>query len=343
MGITEKDITKSSVALLIIFLGILVFLVVKPLIISILAGLVFAYIFFPLYASLNRLIKSKGLSAAAVTLIALLIIIIPLWFFAPVIIEQAFGFFRFSQGFDFSQIVKKVFPSISDQLRTQLTLTVNNAITKLSSLIINALVDFLLDFARFLLHALIAGFVFFFTLRDNEKLREFTSSLSPLNKNQEKDLVKQFKDITDSIVYGQIVTGLVQGILAGIGLLIFGVPHALGLTIAFVIFSIAPLIGPPVIYIPVAAYIAATGEPGVAIAYLLYNLLIVSTIDNFLRTMLVAKKTRSHQVVILVGMIGGVYLFGFLGLILGPLILAYFITFLKAYKEKALSTFFSQD
>ena len=286
--------------------------------------------------------KAVGLPPI-ITLIALLIILVPLWFFAPIIIEQAFGFFRFSQGFDFSPIVEKIFPSISDQLRTQLTLTVNNAITKISSLIINTLVEFLLDFARFLLHALIAGFVFFFTLRDNEKLREFTSSLSPLSKNQEKDLVKQFKDITDSIVYGQVVTGLVQGILAGIGLLIFGVPHALGLTIAAVILSMVPLIGPAVIYLPVAAYMTTTGEPGVAIAYLLYNLLIVSTIDNFLRTILVAKKTRLSQVVILVGMIGGIFLFGFLGLILGPLILAYFITFLKAYKEKALSTFFSQD
>lgn len=343
MGITEKDVTKASVILLIVLLGVLAFLIVKPVIVSIMAGLILAYIFFPLYSRIQRLVKSKGLAAIIVTILAVLIIIIPIWFFAPIIIEQAFEFFRFSQNFDFSPIVERIFPNVSDQLRTQLTLTVNNAITKLSSLIINTLVEFLLDFARFLLHALVAGFVFFFTLKDHEALREFTSNLSPLNKNQEKGLVKQFKDITDSIVYGQVITGIVQGILAGIGLLIFGVPHALGLTIAAVLLSMVPLIGPAIIYIPIAAYLAATGDAGVAIAYLLYNLLIVSTIDNFLRTILVAKKTRLSQVVILVGMMGGIFLFGVLGLILGPLILAYFITFLKAYKEKALSTFFSQD
>ena len=73
--------------------------------------------------------------------------------------------------------------------------------------------------------------------------------------------------------------------------------------------------------------------------YLIYNVLIVSTFDNILRSYIVSKKTDISPAIIMVGMIGGLFIFGVLGLIIGPLILAYFVTFLRAYKEKKLGSY----
>jgi predicted PurR-regulated permease PerM len=187
-------------------------------------------------------------------------------------------------------------------------------------------------------------FVFFFSLRDSEKLRNFASGLLPFGKNQEKQLIKQFEDITKSLLYGQVVAGLIQGVLASIALYVFGIPNALILSIVAIILSIIPIIGPGFVYVPVTIYMIIGGNnPLLAIGYFLFNVLIVSSIDNVFRAHFVSRKTNLSQAIVLIGMIGGFFVFNVVGLILGPLVLAYLITFLKAYKENNLSSFFDSS
>ncbi len=186
-------------------------------------------------------------------------------------------------------------------------------------------------------------FVFFFSLRDADKLKEFTSGISPFNKNQQGVLVKHFRDITDSIIFGQVVIGFLQGVLAGLGFLIFGVPNPLVLMVLAIIVGILPILGPPLIWIPLTIYFFATGNPAIAIGFLVYNIVVVTGLEYFLRIYIVSKRTKLPTVIILVGMIGGLFIFGALGFILGPLILAYFLVLLKAYKEKALSNLFASS
>ena len=180
-------------------------------------------------------------------------------------------------------------------------------------------------------------------MRDSEKLKEFARGLSPIVKSKEKIIIDQFKNITDSIVYGQIIVGIIQGILAGLGFLVVGIPNALVLTLIATFLSIIPLLGPYLVWIPVAIYLFVSGKTNIAIVYLLYNLVLVSTIDNVIRSYLVSRKTNLSPSVVLVGMLGGLVVFGLIGLLLGPLILAYFITLLRSYKEKNLYSLFSEE
>ncbi|MBU0466856.1 MAG: AI-2E family transporter [Nanoarchaeota archaeon] len=340
MTLTEKDVKRISLIVLIALLGILVFLIIRPVLLSIIGGLILAYIFFPVYKWIAKKVKYRSLAAALVSVLVLLIIFIPLWFLLPLMSQQVFALFQFSQELDINSLVRTIFPSSSEQFIVQISATATNAVTKITSSILNSIVDFLINFAVISLHLLLVAFVFFFALKDESKLREFASGLSPLNKSQEKHLIKKFKDITGSIIYGQIVAGVLQGIFAGIGFFVFGIPNALVLTVLATMLSIIPVIGPSLIYIPVAIYLIITGNPLLAIGFLLYNVLIVSSVDTIFRSLFVSRRTRMSQAVILVGMIGGLFIFGILGLILGPLILAYFITFLTAYKEKTLSSLF---
>ena len=202
--------------------------------------------------------------------------------------------------------------------------------------------NFFLDLPTFLLNLFVLAFVFFFSLRDGDRLKDFVLSLSPLTKSQEQTIVKQFRDITDSIVYGQILIGLAQGLLAGLGFFIFGVPNALSLTFLAVILSIIPMLGAGFVWVPVNVYLFLTGNNVLGVLFLLYNIFLTSTVDNFLRIYIVSKKSDIPAVFILIGMIGGLFLFGLLGLLLGPLIVAYFITFLKAYKDQELTSLFAR-
>lgn len=343
MAITEKDVQRISAIILVALLAVLAFIVVRPVLISIVGGLILAYIFFPVFKWTKRLVKYKSLSAAIVSVIALAIIVVPLWFLIPVLSEQVFEFFKVLQQLDINNVVRTIFPSASEQFIAQVTNTFNSASINITSSILDSLTALLGKFTTIALHLVLVAFVFFFALRDGPQLKDFVSELSPLNKVQEKVLVNQFKDMTDSIVYGQVIIGVIQGILAGIGFFIFRVEHSLLLTGLAIILGIIPVIGVAILYIPLGVYMLVDGHPVAALIFLAYNLLIVSTIDNVLRPHLVSRKTKISQVIILIGMIGGFFIFGILGLILGPLILAYFLTFLRAYKDKNLSSLFNNS
>ena len=343
MELSDRNIRRISVLLLILLLAVLVFFLVRPIILSVVGGLLLAYTFFPLYRLVKNKIKVKNIAAIIVCLLAIIIIIVPLYFLIPFMINQVFGLFKAAQDFNMDGFVRVIFPSAPDPFIIQMTVTLDSLVNKISSAVLNTLVDVFLEIPVIMFHFIIVAFVFFFALKDSDKLSEFTSALSPLNKNQEKKLIQQFKDITNSILYGQIVIGIVQGIVTGIGFYLFGIPNALILTVLAMIFSVIPVLGPFFLWIPATIYLFTTGNTVAATVFLIYNILIVSNIDNILRMYLVSKRTNLSEVIVLIGMIGGLFIFGVLGLILGPLILAYFITFLQAYKENTLSSLFSVE
>lgn len=340
MEFTDKDLKRLIVLALILILGILVFFIIKPIILSIFGGLILAYILYPVHKKIYSITNIRNLSAALVTILIILIIIVPVWFLTPIIVQQIFSLFSMFQALELSKLFQFLFPNAPQQFVTQVSLTADTFVAKATSGILNSFLNILLDFPILLLHAFLVGFVFFFALRDGDKLTEFVSSISPLNKVHEKVLVDQFKTLTASIIYGHVITGLVQGLVAGIGFYLFGVSNALILTFLAILLSIIPLIGPAIIWIPLSIYLFTTANPAVAIGFLAYNVFIVSTVDNIIKPYIVAKRSSESIVVVFIGMIGGLLVFGILGLVLGPLVLTYFITLLRAYKDKTLASLF---
>ena len=255
MDITEKDIKRISLIGLLLALAITTAIIIRPVILSIFGGLLLAFIYMPVYKQVLRVVRYKNLAAALVSVLVLAIIIIPLWFALPLVIRQVFDLFQVTQNLDIAGLIRTIFPNTSDVLISQISLSASNALGKITSSVLNSLVDFLVNFAVVALNLLLVAFVFFFTMRDEDKLREFASGLSPLNKNQEKTLVKQFNDITSSIMYGHFFVGVLQGLLAGIGFYIFHVPNALVLTLLSIVLGVLPMLAVGLVYLPVAIYI----------------------------------------------------------------------------------------
>ncbi|MGV8131794.1 MAG: AI-2E family transporter [Candidatus Pacearchaeota archaeon] len=341
MALSNKDIRRIFVSAVLLLLAIAAFLIIRPIVLSIFGGLILAYIFSPVYKIVYRTIHARNISATIMCLLVLLIIIIPLWFTIPVIVQQIFDLFNLSQNIDFSKVVTQLFPSGTTEFNEKLTTIIIQFTGNLASTIFNYFIGLLQSLPTVLLNLAVILFVFFFALRDQEGLREFISGISPFRKDKETVLVTRFKDITSSIIYGYIIVGIIQGLALGLGLLIFGVPKALTLTILGMFASMLPMVGPWFIWIPVAVTMLVAGNVGLALAFAVYCGFFVSTIDNILRPYIVSRKAGVSSVVVLVGMIGGLFVFNIIGLILGPLILAYLILFLKAYKDGTLSDMFS--
>ncbi len=341
MTLTNKDFRRIFVAFLMILLVVAAFLIVKPIVLSIIGGLILAYMFLPVYRWTYKLIKGRNTTAFLITLLFLIIVLVPLWFFIPIIVDQVFELFNLTQNIDFSKIVQSVFPSSGEQFQQQITLVIIKFFGNITSSIIDYLISFIQNLPTVLLNIAVILFVFFFALRDQEVLKEFVSGISPFKKEKESILVKRFKDITSSIIFGYVIIGALQGLMLFLGLLIFGVPKALTVSLFGTFAAMLPMVGPWLVWIPVAIFMFANSSLGIAVLFTIYCVLFVSTTDNILRPLIIARKTGTSSVIVLVGMIGGLYVFKIIGLILGPLILSYLILFLKAYKDGTLSDMFS--
>jgi len=343
MEINEKLIKEISAIALILIFGILVFFAVKPILFAIIWGMIIAYVFMPVYKRTLSYVKNEYAAAALTLLVAIIIILIPFWIIIPLAVQQIFEVYKFSQALNFNDIISTVFPSASQVFAAQATAVFNTIIGKITSYVLNMLVELSLNLPLLLLDLIIVALVFFFTLKDSSKLKEFIKSISPLNISNEKMVAKQFKDVTYSTIFGRFVVGIVQGLLSGLGFLVFGIDNALILTMLAVFLAVLPMLGVYLIWIPIAIYLFASGNIIIAIVFVLYNLVIVSNIDNVLMAYIVSKKTALSPIFALISSIGGLFLFGLIGLILGPLIFAYFIILVDLYRNKNLLKLFSAE
>ena len=326
---------KIATTVIILGLGILSFFMLKSILLSIVLGFILAFIFSPIYNKLLKISKSKNFSSILIGVFLLSIIIIPLWFFTPTLIDESIKLFLASQEFDIVTPLKTIFPNLfsSDVFSKQIDLMVSSFVTKVTSSFMTTLSDSLFNLPVIIMQTFVVFFTFFYVLRDNDKMTGYIKSILPFSKEVEKKLFTSTRDITFSVLFGYVVIGTIQGTILGIGFFIFGVPNALLLSLVGIIAGIFPIIGPMTVGIPVAIYMVIGGNSISAFGVLIFTL-ISSMSDHLFRPFLVSRKTHLHPALVLIGMVGGFLLFGLLGFILGPLILAYLIIIIEVYRNK---------
>ena len=340
----ENNLNKITALIILVSILVLSFFLLKPVLLSIVVGFILAFIFFPIYNKIYSLTKMKNVSAMIVSVVLILLIILPIWFLTPIILNQSIKFFVSSQQIDFVLILKKIFPSIfaSQEFSAQIGSVISSSVAKTTNSLMNAFANFILNFPIFILQLLVVSFTFFFSLRDKEQLITYVKSLLPFSKDVEKKLFDYSKEITFSVIYGQVIIGILQGIITGAGFFIFRVPNALLFTSFAVVASIIPMLGPVFIWVPIVIYLILAGNTSAAVGVTIFGL-IASTVDNFLRPIIISRRTRVPPSIIVVGMVGGIFLFGVLGLILGPLILSYLLIILELYRKKEAPKIFMQE
>ncbi len=329
-----KNITTT---LIIVILLVLSFLLLKPLILSIITGLILAFLFSPVYDWLYKHLKLENLAASLIILLIVILIVLPVWFLTPVVINQSIKIYLASQQIDFVTPLKSIFPSffITEAFTSEFGAVISSFVTNITHSLTNSLSKLILNFPTIALQFVVVFFVLFFVLRDKEKIVAYLQSLLPFSKEVEKKLFKSTKDVTLSVLYGQILMGVMAGIISGLGFIIFRVPNALILTLAAIIVGILPIVGTPVIWIPVVVYLLIAGNTFAAFGVMIIGL-ISSIIPSLLQPIFVSKRTNINTSLILIGMLGGWLLFGILGLVIGPLIIAYLFIVLEIYRNKSV-------
>ena len=340
----REYLKKITTAIILLALIILAFLLIKPILLSVIMGIILAFIFSPVYNWFYKYFKSKNLSASLICIILLVLIILPLWFLTPVVIDQSIKIYMASQQIDFITPLKNFFPDlfVSEEFSSEIGSTIYSFVTRATNSLMNSVSKLLLNFATIFLQLLIVFFTLFFVLRDKEELIKYIQSILPFSKDVEKKLFKSSKEITVSVLYGQVVIGIVQGLIAGIGFFIFKIPNALLLTFFAALAGIFPIIGTALVWIPVVIYLLISGESLPALGVAIFGIC-SSLMENMIKPIFISKRTKMNTLLILIGMIGGLLLFGILGIILGPLIIAYLLIVLELYRDKGSPDVFIQE
>ena len=335
------DIIIKKSLVIVMFLGIFVlaFFIIKPIIIPIIFGMLFAYIFNPIYKRIYKLLKRKNLSAFILLIGIALVVAVPIVYLTPPLVKQAFDSYSTLQNFNFGEVLEKF---LSPEVASTAAVNLDNFIGHFICCFLNQFSDLLINLPSFLLKFAVFLFTFFFAIRDSTELKNYLSSLSPFSNSTELKFLKELRGITNVIVFGQVLIGILQGLALGIGLFFLGVPNALILTFLASLISMIPILGSWLVWLPVSLYLLAIGQTFQGIFLLLYGSLFVSSMDNIIRPYLLSKHSNLPIVLSVIGTIGGLYLFGIAGLVLGPLVLAYVLIIIEFYQEGKLNDLFKK-
>jgi predicted PurR-regulated permease PerM len=152
-----------------------------------------------------------------------------------------------------------------------------------------------------------------------------------LENHAERRMLDRFTSVTRATLKGTAVIGILQGGLAGLAFAVVGIPSAVFWGVIMAVLSIIPGIGSAIVWGPAAIILGATGHPAKAIGLTVFCVTVVGSLDNLLRPILVGKDTQMHELMIFFGTLGGIIMFGVVGVIIGPIIAALFVTVWDIY------------
>lgn len=326
----DRKFKQYFATVLVVLLSIFLIFVVYKFINGFFGAVLLYIILLPLYNFLIKHKFGKKNSALILVFIALFVIIGPLLFLLIVIANQLVGLLQNPELLAKLMLVSKdlfakLMPFVGDNFLAE-------QVKNLTGFFAGLVIDVISNIGLFLMNLFIALFLLYFMLTNGHLIQKLEKIL-PFNKKNAHALVEKIKDVSFSTVIVGGVIALVQGGLLTISFLIFGISNAFLWGSFAAILSFFPIIGPPIIWVPVTIIQIVQGNYVAGIGIFIFGLFL-SNIDNFLRPYLGNKISRIHPLITLIGIFAGVALFGLIGLFLGPLLLALSIQVLKMFKEE---------
>ncbi|MEW6413552.1 MAG: AI-2E family transporter [Candidatus Zixiibacteriota bacterium] len=309
---------------------------------------VFAIIFFPLYEKILSKVKSKGLASLLMCIIIIVLIIGPIAYLAVALVGEAASAVAkvnamiksgeleqlLAFNFPLADTIKEKLSPYYDLSKINLDQMIKQSIESISGVILNQTSWLITNTTRLVFYFALMIFTMYYFFKDGELIINKTKRLMPLTPNQINVTFRQLHDVIQATMYGGVVVALIQGLIGGILFAIVGIPSAVfwGAIMAFL--SIIPFVGAFIVYIPAGIILIIGGSYIKGIIVIAVGTVVISQVDNVLRPILISGRTSMHPLLLFFTILGGIYLFGLLGVVLGPLIAAVFVTLLKIFEFK---------
>lgn len=339
-GDTINQMRENRAFLVLVGLATLAFgWVLLPFLGAVFWAVVIAIVFHPLYLRLLAALDNRpNLASLATVVIVLLIVVLPLLLIAVAIVQEATALVASIQSGDMAlqdllQTVLGVLPQWSTSLLTRFGLTDLEAIQAgiVSALggWVQAMGPQVFSIGQSAVNVFISLFAMlyltFFLFRDGETLIGHLKSAAPFRPALKDALLARFTLVVRATVKGDILVAMVQGGLGGLGFWVLGIHPTILWTVLMSFLALLPVFGAALVWLPFAIYFLATGAILQGVGLLVYGVLVVGLVDNFMRPLLVGKATKMPEFVVLISTLGGVATFGLQGFITGPVVAAMFI------------------
>jgi len=335
----------AFVVILVVAVSALFLAVTWPFLKPLLLGALLAGLCHPLYRWITRLLRGRRSLGAIVTLLILFIVVAgPLSAFLGVVVQQALAVsnqaipwvqqhFGAASTFNAHDWLVQRFPALADHVpsQEQLVESVGAAAKSIGSFLVTVASRMTASTAVFLLNLFVMVYAMFFFLKDGERILEKIFYYLPLSDEDEALMLQRFISITRATVKGTLVIGIIQGALAGFAFWLAGIDGAAFWGTIMAILSIVPGIGAALIWVPAVIYLIVTGQLLAGLLLFAWCAAVVGTIDNILRPILVGKDAKMPDLLILVGTLGGLFLFGPIGFIVRPIVCGLFLTVWEIY------------
>ncbi|MFC7215367.1 AI-2E family transporter [Saliphagus sp. GCM10025334] len=342
------DIRAGFFVLSLLILGYIAALMVLPLFPYVMAACLLAFVLYPLQRRLEARFEPTWLGnrygtklvALALTVVAVVTAVVPLVIFSVILFQTVFSFLRDLDGRNLLEGVRTTAEDLGLDPQTVAALE-EQALTGVETDVLTRVINLLLDESVRLLNSgmemsiglIVLVFLLYYFLVDGDRFVHWVGAIAPLDPVVQDELFEEIRVVTWAVIRSHVLVALVQGALGGLGLWLAGISNVAFWTLVMIVAAFLPAIGVWLVWGPAAAYLLASGETGAGLLLLAYGAAVLSVVDNYLRAIFVDRQSGVHPAVVLVGVIGGLYLLGIMGLFLGPVLLAVFKAGLNVFGE----------
>jgi len=348
----ERKHFASMLIIGVIVLSFYLFYVVfSPFLVPIVWAIILAIVFYPVYRRLNhRLRGRRSLCALVMTILVVLLIVLPSTYILSMLANEAIhAYVFFERGVAtgrFQSILElknhPIIQGLWDQFNQYIDLSeldlnsfLLENLRRISRFAINQTSKIIRGFSFIIINFCLVVISLYYIFKDGDKFLKKVRQAIPLAPEDRELLFERLEEMIYATLYGGILVALLQGFLGGFAFWFLGLsaPIFWGTVMAFL--SFLPVIGPVFVWGPVVVYFFFQGSFLKGVILLIWGAAVVGLSDNFLRPILISKRTKLHTILLFFGVLGGIKAFGLLGLIVGPLVVTISVTILDIYSERA--------
>ncbi len=341
MSLSKRRLSPWFLFAILVLLGVMAFRVVGVFLSYVLFGLFLAYLTFPVYAWLRARAKRPAVAAGLMLVLLTVALFLPLSFVLAALLRQVQDLLASLSAADPQAILDAIAQRINSALGLPAEASSDpgsNLVNDIYDSIQDALVAWLRDMPQLLaesiLGLLLMAYVVYYTYVDGERALAAIRDILPLDAEQRETLFREVGHVIRGVMYGTILLSAIQAILAAIGFAIFGVPSIALWSVLVFALALLPIVGAPFIWAPWGLYLIYVGETFRGIGLLVYCALLVNGVEHLIRPKLIGRTANIHPLLVLLGVVGGLAVFGFVGFIVGPLVLSVFVTVLNLYRKE---------
>ena len=338
----QDTVNKSVLILLLLVISALFLSMIQQFLMAIFLAGLFSALARPVYHFFEKLFGGRHHLASITTLLLLVfIVLIPLLFLIGVVVGQAIDVGQsvtpwvkqtMSDHEGVSEYLKSL-PFYDKILPYQQTIMqkAGQAVGAISKFLVDGLSAATVGTVHFVFMAFVMLYSMFFFLIDGNKLVDKILYYLPLQSSDENRMLEKFTSVTRAMLKGTFLIGVLQGGLAGLAFMVVGIDNAVFWAAIMAVLSIIPSVGTALVWVPAAIILIANGQVTGGVGLAIFCGIVVGGLDNVLRPILVGKDTQMHELMIFFSTLGGIFMFGVVGLFIGPVIASLFITIWDIY------------